>query len=1442
MFDSIIRFSLENKLVVLLGVAVMAVLGVYSATRIPLDAVPDITNNQVQIVSVAPTYAPEEVEQLITYPLEAVMTNIPDVLEVRSISRYGLSVITVVFEEFVEVLKSRQYVQEQLNVAAASLPTGVETELMPITTGLGEIYQYVLTVAPEYVDHYDATQLRTIQDWIVKRQLNGTPGIIDVSGFGGYLKQYEVAVDPLRLKQYRLSLSDVTIALAANNENSGSSYLERDSYAYYIRTEGKINQIEEIGNTPISREEGPLLRIRDVATVTVGSAKRYGAMTMDGKGEVVGGATLMLKGANSSEALANVKERIAEISASLPEGVAIYPYLDRSRLIGKTIATVRNNLVEGGLIVIFVLLLLLGNLRAGLVVASVIPLSMLFALNLMHYFGISANLMSLGAIDFGIVIDGAVIVVESLLHVLAVGYVGKRLTQSEFDAVVEKSTANIYRSAAFGVLIILLVFLPILSLEGTEGKTFRPMAQTVSFALLGSLILSVTYVPVMTSLVLRKTIRPATGFAARLMTRLQSWYRPIVSGGVRRAVPTLVLALAAFMVSLLVFNRLGAEFIPTLEEGDIAMQQSVPPGSSLQESIRTATRAEAIILANFPEVEHIVSKIGTAEVPTDPMSIEDADIMVILKDKEEWTSAGSREELMDKMKAKLESIPWANYEFTQPIQLRFNELMTGAKSDISVKIFGEDPAVLRDKANEAVALIQNIEGAGDVRADQTEGLRQLSVRFNRDQLARFGLTIAGVNQVIRAAFAGEIVGDVYENERKFDLVVRLQSADRERLELDRLTATNHHGEQIPLSNVAAVVERESPMLISRERARRFINIGVNVRDRDVEGLVTDVRKQLFAELNLPPGYEIQFGGQFENLQSARRRLTVAVPAALLLILFLLYLAFRSFSDAFIIFAAVPLSAIGGIMALWLREMPFSISSGIGFIALFGISVLNGIVLLSAIRQLREERSTRLQSDQAIDQQQGFSELAAIIVDAATTRLRPVLMTAAVAAFGFLPMALSDGNGAEVQRPLATVVIGGLLSSTLLTLVVLPALYQLVNRRHFLGRLSAAVILFFGFVPSLSAQPDYAYDAVLQHVLTHHPAIAQQRLVISANDLDRDAIGQWAPLQFDYQGGQINAGAFDHFFSISQPIDHFLGKRVRLRVIDRREAALSADGRRIARGIGYQLSLAYADWAYAIARESLADSTIALYHAMEERINLRLSSGAISPLEKALFDRELSAYRTRSRQARRESELAELRIRELALLGDTVNLRPPEWRPLPLPILENIAPANVFREVRELHTQTLDAERDKQLQLAKQPSLSVGYFHQSLIRKFGFQGVNLSLGIPLDRRSAKARDARLVLEQEQLQLLGRATENRMQLRLSELSEQIDQLHADLLSPTVAGQVVDIITLARRQLAAGAIDFLTFSRTLTQLLSSEHLRLEQLHQYNTLVLEFLHLSQN
>jgi len=1432
MFDKIIKVSLENKLLVMLGVLALTIMGIFSASQIPLDAVPDITNNQVQIVSTAPTLAPQEVEQLITYPLESSMTNIPDVVEVRSISRYGLSVITIVFEEDIPIMLARQYVQEQLNVAKGELPEGLtEPELMPITTGLGEIYQYVLTVDKEHAHQYDATKLRTIQDWIVKRQLNGTKGIIEVSSFGGYMKQYDVALIPNMLKVYGLTIPDVIQSLEANNQNSGGSYIEKGPYSFYIRTEGRVSSIEEINNVLIKNKADVPIKVSDVANVRIGSAKRYGAMTMDGKGEVVGGITLMLKDANTSEVLENVKERMKIVQKSLPEGVTIYPYLDRSKLIAKTIDTVETNLLEGGLIVILVLLLLLGNLRAGLIVASVIPLSLLFALIMMQYFGISANLMSLGAIDFGIVIDGAVIIVESLLHTLALGYMGKKMTQSEMDSVVQESTSKIYRAAAFGVLIILVVFIPILTLEGTEGKTFRPMAQTVGFAILGSMLLSLTYVPAMASMFLSKKISDKKNWADKFIDLLKKVYQPVLRVSLKVPLLIIVATTIAFVSSVFLFNSLGAEFVPTLEEGDIAMQQSIKAGSSLNESIHTSTMAEKILLKKFPEVEHVVSKIGTAEVPTDPMAIEDSDVMIILKDKEEWTSASTREELMEKMKASLAPITWASFEFTQPIQLRFNELMTGAKSDIAIKIFGEDVTLLKSKADEAAEIIKKISGAADVKVDQTDGLQQLSVQYNRERLAQYGVNVAEVNQVIRAAYAGEQVGNIFEEERKFDLVVRIAPEYRQKLDLAQLTINTINGQQIPLNEVAKIEQIEGPMLISREQARRFINIGVNVRNRDVASLVTAIQEQLEQNLKLPPGYEFQYGGQFENLENARNRLLVAVPIALGLILLLLYLAFGSVMETLIIFMAVPLSAVGGILALWLRGMPFSISSGIGFIALFGVSVLNGIVLLSAIKQLKSE---------------SFESIKELISSACLSRLRPVLMTALVAALGFLPMAISTGSGAEVQRPLATVVIGGLITSTLLTLVVLPTLYYLVFKRKWMKQSLAVLVVFLGFNNYAQAQELQNFEAVYAYTIENHPLIQNIELSKESELLNNKALGEWSPLSINYQGGQINYIGYDHVLSIDQDISPLFQQKARKAkksLTESKIALLNVNQQVLLEQLKFDLQAAYNEWQYWNSKKQLYDTIFQLYEQLAPKIEAQYKVGELDIVDFELFNNEKINIQQEQNQISRQQKAAEWQIRRSALLGDSVKLTMSVLQPLP----ESTFNLDADKSLYLLKYQKKKAILDNQIRLekinSKQIALNIGYFAQSLENVFVFQGFNIGVQIPIDRRSSKVKMQQLSIERQRI-------DNEKSLQILQFERQIDLLKSNMefqkesianYKSKVQPKQAIILDKARKQYEEGEIGFLRFSQIQERLLSSRNDYLDWTKSYNEQVLQLIYLTQ-
>lgn len=1033
MIDNLIRFSVRNKLIVGIFVLALILRGIYALNNLAIDAVPDITNNQVQVITISPALAPQEIEKFITYPVELGLANIQGVEEIRSISRYGLSVVTVVFEEQMPIMKARQLVGENLQMLQKDIPPEIGSpEMMPITTGLGEIYQYTLEVKPGYEDRYDATELRSIQDWIVKRQLSGIEGIVEVSSFGGYLKQYEVAIDPEKIRAYEVTLDEIYEALQRNNANTGGSYIEREHRAFYIRTEGLLQLPEEIGNIVIKADNNLPVLVKDVATVGFGYAPRFGAMTKDGKGEAVGGITLMLKGANAYQVVKNVKERVELVQKSLPEGLEIKPYLDRGELVSRVIKTVSTNLIEGGLIVIFILILLLGNLRAGLIVASVIPLSMLFALTMMEIFGISANLMSLGAIDFGLVVDGALIIVESIVHRLQHHFPNQKLSQAQMDESVTASAIKIRQSAAFGEIIILIVYLPLLVLVGIEGKMFRPMAQTVSFAILGALILSLTYVPMLSSLVLSRRVSVKRTFADRLMSFLHRLYVPTLRLALRYSRFVIVLSLLLFAFSLWLFTQLGAVFVPNLEEGDLAMQMTIPPGSSLSESIKTSTKAEKVLLANFPEVRSVVSKIGTAEVPTDPMAVEDGDIMILLKPKSEWTSARTREELVEKMKAKLEVILGASFEFTQPIQLRFNELMTGVKADLAIKIYGEDLETLFEEANKAKRLVQDLPGVGDIRVEQIEGLPQIMIKYDRLKIAKFGLDIAQLNQLVRTATAGEQAGIIFEGEKRFDLVVRVGKAFRNQPNLfENIYVRTPNNQQIPLSELAAIEYIKGPMQISRENTNRLINIGINVRNRDVQSLVKEIQTVFAQKLELPPGYFIRYGGAFENLQAAQERLQIAVPLALVLIVLLLFFTFGSMRQALMIFTAVPLSAIGGIFALWLRDLPFSISAAVGFIALFGVAVLNGIVLIGYFNQLKQE---------------GVNNLEERIYMGTGVRLRPVIMTAAVASLGFLPMAVSNTAGGEVQRPLASVVIGGLIVATFLTLIVLPVIYKVVEKQ------------------------------------------------------------------------------------------------------------------------------------------------------------------------------------------------------------------------------------------------------------------------------------------------------------------------------------------------------------------------------------------------------------
>lgn len=1431
MIESIIHFAVRQKLIIVLGVIGLVAGGIYSIQQLPIDAVPDITNNQVQIVTVSNNLAPQEVEQFITYPVEVAMANIPNVVEIRSISRFGLSVVTVVFEDHVPILEARQFVKEQISMAEADIPSNLGIpEMMPITTGLGEIYQYVLTVEPGYQQTYDATTLRTIQDWIVKRQLAGTPGIIEVSSFGGYLKQYEVALDPLLLESFDISVGEVFEALAKNNQNSGGSYIEKNTNAYYIRTEGIVKSIEDIEKIVVAvKDKSPVL-IKNIGTVGIGSPKRFGAMTMDGKGEAVGGIALMLKGANSSQAIANVHERIEEIKKSLPTGVGLYPYLDRSTLVGKTIRTVEHNLLEGGIIVILVLILLLGNFRAGLIVASVIPLAMLFALILMNLFNVSANLMSLGAIDFGIVVDGAVIIVEGVLHTLFTIHIGKKLTQQEMDGIIATSSAKLFRSAVFGVLIILVVFVPIITLTGIEGKMFRPMAMTFSFAILGALILSLTYVPAVSALFLNKNIREHLTLSDKLMNALRGIYLPVLNAALKFPKVLVGIASTALIIAGVLFSSMGSEFIPTLEEGDLAMQMTIQPGSSLQESIASSTKAEQVLLENFPEINHVVSKIGTAEVPTDPMAIEDADIMIILKAKEEWTSASSREELVEKMKEKLTVVAGVSFEFTQPIQLRFNELMTGAKTDIAIKIFGENTEMLKILGDQTAAIIEKIEGAGDVKVEQTEGLTQLRINYDRDRLAQYGASIEEINTLVKTAYAGETAGVVFENERKFDLVVRLAPKYRDQLNLKQLFIHLPDGRSLPLSEVASLDYVEGPMQISREDAKRRINIGVNVRNRDVASLVAEIQETLAAELKLPAGYSIQYGGEFENLEAAQKRLSVAVPAALFLILILLYFTFGKIKYALLIFTAVPLSAIGGIVALLVREMPFSISAGVGFIALFGVAVLNGIVLISHFNKLRYE--------------DGMTDLHEIITTGSLARLRPVLMTAIVAALGFLPMALSTSNGAEVQKPLATVVIGGLITATLLTLVLMPALYFLINRKIVgvkkLNSLPIIILLTWFGIPAWSQQTT-SLENILQSLEKNHPRIQQMDLSMEQIQLGIEHWRKIPGFETEAELGQTNTALFDYKFTFRQS----LGNRAEDKAVKNGEISLKsitgAQKNLLLKSIRKEVKAAWYQWQYDQYLTQLEERRVDVLEDLYEKAKVSLEAGATDQLELVLVENNLNIANRQLANARAQSATSLAQLSALALLDNPIEQRftgPPEALAFP---------EGNYESENLIQPYVLQSQyAENQVEVAKaalQPQWTLGYFNQSIRPDFSLQGLTLGASVPLWRKEPKAK-----IERALIQVASSKIETDLQSKLLKTAYERAQVQAQLYKNRVEENGTQLLTnaqlledLANVQLKDGAIDIFKFVLSLESVFQAKREYYQLINDYNQAVINLEYFIQ-
>jgi cobalt-zinc-cadmium resistance protein CzcA len=1035
MIDRIIIFSIRYKLIVLAATAALIIAGTLAIVKLPIDALPDITNNQVLIITQNPNLAAYEMEKFVTAPIELAMANIPDLVEVRSISKFSLSNVTLIFKDNVDVYKARLLVLERLTELQKNLPDGIQPTLAPVTTGLGEIYQYVIRPKNPKDTTYSLTDLRTIQDWIVRKNLLSTEGVADISSFGGYVKEYQAKVNPKFMRAANVTLEELFQALESGNGNTGGAYLEKDGIAFVIRGIGLVRNLDDINNTIIKINNQVPVYVKDVADVAYGATVRYGAMTINGTGETVGGVVLMRKGENAMAVIKNIKSKVKEIEKNLPKDLEITPFIDRSVLISKTIRTVTSNLLEGCIIVIFVLFIFLGDIRASLLAASVIPLSMMIALILMNIFGVEGNLMSLGAIDFGLIVDSALLVIENVVFQLALSLKAQKdLAKTKIkDIVVAQACKEVKKSVVFGGIIILIVYIPIMTLSGIEGKMFTPMAMTVSFAIFGALILALTYVPTMAALVL-KPHGDHESFADKLVNYLYKGYKPVIESVMYFKWQTIGGAALLLASGIWVFMGLGGEFIPRVDEGDYLIETRLPVGTNLTQSKQFSSKLQRIMLDSFPnEIKWCIGKVGTSEIPTDPMPLEGFDNIVILKNQHDWQKVTTKEELTERIAAIYKTFPGVTYTISQPIENRFNELISGAKADVVIKIFGDDLDLLTKTGNELATILRGIKGCDDIIVQKLGGLPQIVVNYDRRLLAYYGIQVSQVNDLIQTAFAGKTAGIVYEGERRYDLSVRMSSDFRDNIEDVRsLLLSDKNGNLIPLSQVADVKVEIGPTEISRDGGQRRVNVSFNVRGRDVESAVLDAKKLIEEKIKVPKGYYLTYGGQFQNLQGAKERLSIVLPIALLIIMALLFATFGTIRETLMVFSAIPLSAVGGIFSLFLRGYSFSISAGVGFICLFGVAVLNGILLISHFKKLEEEMD---------------EDIEAVVLRGLAEKFRPIIMTSFVAAFGFLPMAFSSGAGGEVSKPLATVVIGGLLTATVLTLVVLPVIYILFRGKN-----------------------------------------------------------------------------------------------------------------------------------------------------------------------------------------------------------------------------------------------------------------------------------------------------------------------------------------------------------------------------------------------------------
>ncbi len=1445
MLTNIIKFSLKNKLIILLFTAFIIGFGIYSLTQIPIGAVPDVTNNQVQVITTSKNLSTQDIEQFITYPVEIEMANLPGVIEIRSVSKFGLSVVTIVFEDNMGTYLPRQLISEKIKSASEKIPKGFGTpEMGPITTGLGEIYQYILDTKPGYEDKYSATELRTVQDWIVKRQLSGIPGVVEVNTWGGYLKQYEVAINTDKLKAMNISAIDVYTALEKNNSIAGGGYIEKLNKAYFIRGEGLVKSLDDIKNIAVKTVNGFPIYIKDVAKVGYGSATRFGAITGNGQGEKVLGQVMMLKDGNSKKVIEAVKERVASISNSLPEGVYINPFLERSELIAKTTHTVVENLILGSLIVIFIVVLLLGNMRSGLVVASVIPLTLLFALSLMYLFGVDANLMSLGAIDFGIIIDGSVIIVEYIAfqitsnrrELFKLNAIEK---QEAINEITFKSSSKMMNSAVFGQLIILIVFIPILSLTGVEGKMFKPMALTFSFALVGAMIFGLTYIPVMSSIFLKPINTSSKNISVRLMKFLSDAYEPSIRWALNSKKTILGIASFLLVFSIYLFTTMGGEFVPTLDEGDFVIQPVLKTGTSLSKTIEITTKIENILLDEFPEVDQVVSRIGAAEIPTDPMSMEESDVIIKLKPKSEWVSAKTKDELADKFKEALAIIPGMEVEFTQPIEMRFNELITGVRADIAIKIFGEDLNVLSAKGNEIKKIIKNVEGASDISVEKIAGLPQMSILYDRKKVARYGLKIEDINNMISMGFSGAVVGNVFEGEKRFDLAIRLDENNRTGISsLENLYIDSPTGIKIPLHELATITHTKGPAKISRDDTKRRIVVGINVRNRDLQSVVDDIQKLIETNIKLPVGYNITYGGQFENLQNAKARLKVAVPIALVLIFFLLYFAFNSVSEALMIYSAIPLSAVGGVFLLWIRDLPFSISAGVGFIALFGIAVLNGIVLIEHFKELKQE---------------GMDDINERVIKGAKERLRPVILTAAAAALGFLPMAISTNAGAEVQRPLATVVIGGLVSATLLTMLVLPVLYSIFDKKRETKKRKKTNIKIIGFLAiflSLTTVQSKAQelkplslDEVYSLALENNTGLKASSLKVDEADALIGNAFSFDKTEIYYNYDESNLAINDiplNVFGIRQdflfPTIYFASKKLNRATYNLESSSYNIKKKILERDI----TSTYYQLQYELEKEDVYKKLDSFYKTFAYAAKRRFETGETNYLEKITAQAKQKQLQTIYKQSQEDTGSALVGLQQIVQSDNKFIVKPKSLEKielLSLAVNENIG-ITYFENKKSLFQAKSGYEKQKLL-----PDISLNYFQGTNSNlNYNLTGYQIGLKIPILFSGNASKIKASKIAQEVVVKQAEDYKIRLNAKQVQLLSQLRKYEEAILYYDEEGKTLseEIFKTAKFSYKNGEIDFFQYILSLENAFGILLTYLDNLNLYNQTVIKINYLT--